>query len=209
MALKASKETLADVVAMVLTLEGTWSDDPQDRGGFHQWGISSRYFIEAADPGFTLKDAFPIYEKFVHDSRMLEIMVASNNRELGYLHFSFAFNIGAKRAVEVLQSWLYTVTSNRSIKIDGLYGPQTESHLIRVTQAMSPDKAVEYLKLFYSGWYSAHAAATSQKHYMKGWINRLGMNFDAWFDDASAKREKVLQWFDNGMSDEKLAEQLA
>lgn len=165
--LTPSVQTVADAIATVLYLEGNGSD-PRDRGGKHRWGISAKYHPLAASADFTIYDAYKIYVSYIEQCRMLEVIVGSNSRSLGYLHLVNAVNVGPKRAMMLLQSVLRSYSENESLKVDGIFGPQTEKALAYVHSDV-----VEDLAMASSGFYVAHSVHSRQVHFLHGWLNRV------------------------------------
>jgi lysozyme family protein len=189
--MKASLDTKLDIAALVLFLEGKWSDDPRDLGGIHRWGISSRYHPEANDPDFSLTEALEVYENYILECKLLNIMVASRSREVGYQHFNFCFNVGSKRGMELFQAALFISPEMRDLKIDGLYGPRTEAALITVISSIGTDAFVERLSQMQAGWYMGHAGSTSQNHYRLGWMNRVTRSMAAFLANREELRDQL------------------
>jgi|DeeseametMP0441B_FD_contig_21_597328_length_4176_multi_24_in_0_out_0_1 lysozyme family protein len=192
MNLLASKETLADAIALILRAEGRWSNDEKDLGGKHKWGVSEKYYPQVNDPDFDLVDAIDIYRKFIADSKILELAVAAS-RDFAYLHFSFSFNVGPQRAIQALQSFLFSL-SGSDLKLDGLYGPRTDSLLKEISGDTPPEQLVGWYQGFLSGWYTSHGFSTSQRYFIKGWINRVTSVFADTVANREEDRVKVLEW---------------
>ena len=102
--MQARVQTLAELAALTLQVEGTWSDDPRDLGGETKWGIATVFYPEARDVDFSLKDALVIYEEIAQKTRTLDLVALGMPRTTAYRHFLMGMHIGGRRAIAVPRS---------------------------------------------------------------------------------------------------------
>ena len=108
----------------VLSQEGTYSNDPYDRGGETKYGISSNFIkanaIELSNiRDLTLSQAKEIYLTFFWNPLKINGFIDSIVQL--YL-FDTAVNCGNARAIEFLQSSINTLSH---IAVDGIIGNET------------------------------------------------------------------------------------
>lgn len=155
----------------VLRWEGGYNEHPNDKGGATNFGISLRFYQEKIDPMATNKtilalkkeDAQEIYKKFFWDANGYDRLP----HVVGVKMFSFAVNMGAKRANKLLQRAIRA--AGKDIKDDGIIGAKT----IEALFLCDPYVVVAALKSEAAGRYRYLALADpSQKVFLTGWLNR-------------------------------------
>ncbi len=99
---------------------------------------------------------------------------------LNWYYFDFAFNAGEKAALKKLQK-AYNVALNKSISVDGIWGPQTEKALQGLSKKETIAVLCEYMILrrdFYTHLVSLKSLDKKKREefckYYPGWINRVG-----------------------------------
>jgi lysozyme family protein len=145
-----------NAVAMVLKLEGGYSNDPHDAGGETNWGITKR---EATDYGYSgsmrelpLQLAKAIYLKdYWQQCRCDEL-----TPPLDILVFDCAVNQGPGMAIKLLQRSL-------GVPDDGIIGPLTLQASKRADASKSylTERAIRYM------------TTPGFDRYGKGWLNRI------------------------------------
>ena len=86
---------------------------------------------------------------------------------LNWYYFDFAFNAGEKAALKKLQK-AYNVALNKSISVDGIWGPQTEKALQGLSKKETIAVLCEYM-ILRRDFYTHHPL----RQYRCGWINRV------------------------------------
>lgn len=152
----------------VLKWEGGFNEHPNDPGGATNFGISLRFYQENIDPmagrltilNLTKDDAKAIYKTHFWDKGGYDLLP----HIIGVKLFSFAINMGQKRANKILQRAIRAAGKN--IKDDGIIGKETLDALMVcdpycVLAALKSEAAGRYrwlvlnnpnLKVFLTGW---------------------------------------------------------
>ena len=159
-----AKQNFDGVMACVFAHEGGYVDDPQDRGGATNMGIT--FGVLQAYRGhkitkndvkcLTKAEATAIYRKQYWDAVKGDDLRSG----LDYAMFDFAVNSGAARAIKTLQNYL-------GVKPDGVLGMLTFEALRRETSIHKTidalcDARLAFMKKTY-GW----------KRFGKGWARRV------------------------------------
>ena len=150
------------IITDVIKREGEATNDPTDKGGRTQFGISERNNPEAwLDGKVTEKEAREIYEKkyvvFPGFDRIDDVKLREQLVDFGVLS-------GPQKAIMELQQIL-------QVDVDGVIGPQTldalEKDFFRI-RIISNSLAVARIKMFVR----IVKRDPSQLKYLAGWVNR-------------------------------------
>lgn len=152
--------TFDDIIKQVLIHEGGYVDDPADRGGETNFGISKAAHPDVDIKNLTQSEAIEIYhEEYWQPSR-----AAAVNPSVRHHYFDMVVNHGQRNAVLILQRACRRFVDS-SIKLDGRIGPVTigASRLIRA----------EYLVLERVKFFNDIVKRDrSQSRFLHGWLNR-------------------------------------
>jgi lysozyme family protein len=148
-------DNFSAATAVVLGLEGVYSDDPQDSGAETKWGIARAKHPEIpADTwsNFTLADALAVYRlRYWSPHRLDEAPWP----------WALAIFDG-----EVSQGSVIGLAQNAlGIPVDGIVGPQT----LRAMNVASS----ELLDIFFAGRAIAYVQLKQFPVYGRGWLKRL------------------------------------
>jgi lysozyme family protein len=143
------------VIAVVLSHEGGYVNDPRDPGGETKFGISKRQYPTVDIAALTYDDAVKIYRADYWD----KYKVAQLPPHLRLTFFDCAVNQGGPRAVKFLQAAL-------GVPVDGLIGPKT----IAAATLMPKSRL---LREFTKRRLEAYSANPNYETYGKGWTRRL------------------------------------
>ncbi len=149
--------TFKEIIKVVLIKEGGYVNDPTDRGGETNFGISKRAFPNVDIKNLTEEQAIDIY--YIHywvKGRCNQVP-----ESLKKIYFDMCVNFGIRGAVRVLQETANSVGAN--IRVDGLLGPNTSKSIknlkeerVRAFRMLRFAKIViskpEQVKFWY-GWY--------------------------------------------------------
>ena len=160
----------------VLKFEGGYVNDPVDRGGETNWGITKKVARNAGYRGemkdLTVEDAKKIYRQNYWSIIKLDQI---KDDSIAIKAFDIAVNMGTGTAIRLLQK-AYNILNQETITVDGIVGPQTLSainnykhkkdlfHLLNVLQARRYIKIVENDE--------------SQKRFIRGWLKRTQMKIE-------------------------------
>lgn len=158
-----------DAIKVVLENEGGFSDNPLDRGGKTNFGISENLLkrIKYAKPveELTLDDAKQIYKEVFWDYRPFKDVASQLVcNEL----FDFGVNVGLFRMTMILQEALNKL--GFPVKKDGSFGAQTLTAINQCSEKELIDALRVEQKLFYKNLVARHP---EQKPFLRGWLNRV------------------------------------
>jgi len=163
-------------VDIVLKAEGGFSNDPSDRGGATNRGITHetlRNYIndvedrddtcgqeEAYDrlQGLSEQDAINIYQHYYWDAVQADALPDGFDIMLA----DFAVNSGPYRAIKVMQDLV-------SVKVDGILGPRT----LEAIRTRNPSKLTHDLFLRRLTFYYTTSKLDGQRRFIRGWNNRV------------------------------------
>ena len=166
----------------VLQSEGGWSDDPDDRGGKTNYGITAETFrtyindvedrdyacgLEEAEErlrDITFADVHDIYEMYYWDVVRADELPSG----VDVLVADWAVNSGPAQAIMNLQELV-------SAKPDGIIGPKTMEKVF----AMDPPRLAFELYIKRLRSYRAIASLYNNKKFLKGWNNRATRLYNA------------------------------
>jgi len=162
-----------EAIAETLHREGGYVNDPKDKGGATNFGITQatarRHGYTGDMKDFPITKAAEIYKAEYWDSPKIGDL--SNVAPTTAFHvFDFGVNAGPGTSVEILQTALNALTGKVQ-PVDGLIGPST----IEAAKSVKDDallantvkslQVLHYLKLAES--------EPSQHRFLHGWLNRV------------------------------------
>ena len=172
----ANLETFDEIIEVVLEHEGGYVDDPDDRGGATNWGVTQAVYedfvgykcdkeeIKNMDEE-TAKEIY--HEKFWKPSRADQLPA-----EVRETYFDMVVNHGQGGAVKILQQACNNKRKPENyIDVDGGIGPNT----IRAAKnlknwELQVERSGYYWNLVFKG--SKYTQRTSQVKFIRGWIRR-------------------------------------
>lgn len=172
-------------VAHTLGIEGGYADDPADRGGKTNWGVTEAV---ARENGYTgdmralpKARALDIYRRLYWDRIGLD-WVAAVSPEVAAEVFDTGVNMGVGVAVGFLQRVLNVLNRGGSdypdLLIDNMAGPATAAALravIRLRGAEGRDVVLRYLDALQGARYVTLAESrAANETFVFGWAKRLG-----------------------------------
>jgi lysozyme family protein len=158
---------LAQAMRFILKWEGGFVDDPDDRGGRTNKGVTPKVYdgwrtrqgqpprdVKAIDDG----EVHAIYEQdYWRPAGCQEL-----RRKLDLVQFDTAVNMGSRRAVRILQEAVRA-------EVDGAFGLGTR----RACEACDLGEALARYGEIREGLYRRFAQNPGQAKFLKGWLNRL------------------------------------
>ena len=156
-----------ECLARVLKHEGGVSNDPLDRGGFTNLGVTQRVWeefvghkvSEADMRALTPEKVGKLYKQKYWNAAYCEVLP----RGLDYVVFDFAVNAGTGRAVKTLQSAIGMV-------VDGIIGPRTRAAINGANAKELVAKYSDARTDFYQG---IVARRPDQVRFINGWLRRV------------------------------------
>lgn len=182
-------------VKHVLTIEGGYSNDPVDRGGATQFGISLRFLaqegkidldkdgradfdldmdgdVDAADiRRLTRADAIKLYRRCFWERFNCDLLPAP----IGEMVFDQAINGGGVAAIKMLQ--MAVNQCGEKLLVDGVNGPKTVSATHRALRSRAALRFGGGLPEIYRAQVRARyrqivARDPRQRKFLRGWLNR-------------------------------------
>ena len=174
---------------LVLGVEGGYVNDPADRGGETNYGITYNTLNDAKNKGWIpfnvtihniqLEHAKVIYKKGYWDV----VQADSLPHPLDLIMFDSAVNHGPNAAVKLLQKSLNALLRYAELKVDGIIGPLTlravrnyeglqdapGSHNKSNIRYLCIDVLMNRIELYLSIVMNNR----SQEKFLKGWLNRV------------------------------------
>lgn len=155
-------------LSLTLGLEGGFVDDPADRGGATNHGITqATYDNYRASLGISLQPVTNItddeVERIYHDNYWMPGKCDALPEPIDAVHFDSCVNLGVSRAARLLQSAV-------GVAADGVIGPQTLAAVAagdpgELASALCDKRAEFYQQIV--------QARPDQSRFLKGWLNRV------------------------------------
>lgn len=163
--------TFGDIIKHTLKFEGGFVDNPNDRGGRTNFGITQKTLDSLKDPSLpkdvkdlTEAQATAIYHKFYWEPLKADQLPF----EIRSLLFDQAVNSGVSGAVKRLQKIL-------NLTPDGSIGPNT---IAATWKTMPPAKLRdEYFKATLDHYARIVSSDSSQAQFLRGWLRRAANIF--------------------------------
>ena len=149
-----------NIIVDVLKHEGGYVNDPDDKGGETNFGISKRWYPNVDIKNLSKQEAINIY----YTDYWLPSKAENLNEEIQRTYFDMCVNMGQKQAVLILQE---AINSEKRTKIveDGIIGEVT----IRSATNLSKRRLQAFRCLFYGKLVLQNP---SQKKFYYGWYKR-------------------------------------
>jgi lysozyme family protein len=156
----------------ILKHEGSFTNNPTDRGGATKYGISQRFLSHLTDEEVTIEDmknltketAIKLYKTYWWDRYNYNTIV---NQSIATKVFDLAINMGPYYAHRLLQRACWKVNKNiiTELKDDGILGPIT----MNIVNNLNPTFLLSSLQNEAAEFYrSLH-----KPEFEKGWLTRL------------------------------------
>jgi lysozyme family protein len=180
-----------DAFKIVLGFEGGYVNDPADKGGETNYGITTTTLESAKIKGWiptnvTIKNIKLDHAKTIYKKGYWDVVKADSLPDpLDLIIFDMAVNHGPNTAVKILQQSLNSILkAGNSLVVDGIIGPKTLAAVKDVVSMdhnmwLQPNSLVRYLCIdvlmnrveLYT---SIITNNKSQERFFKGWIvNRV------------------------------------
>lgn len=177
-----------EAIKVVLKHEGGFVDDPSDRGGATNYGISSRFlniysldeslkkeidfnrdnYIDAEEIKKMSKDtAKEIYKKCWWDKFKYGKLL---DQDLATKIFDIAVNIGPYQAHKILQEAINNKINHFPIAVDGIIGNKTRNATNLIDPKILRKEFITLVSDFYKELCNKNV---NFRKYLQGWLNRV------------------------------------
>ncbi|MCU7841927.1 MAG: N-acetylmuramidase [Candidatus Thiodiazotropha sp. (ex Troendleina suluensis)] len=140
------------------SIEGGFSDDPDDRGGRTNHGVSQKSYPDLDIRNLSLEHTRSIFQKDYWESPQCDELPGN----WGFALFDAAVNHGQKLAVVIMQQAL-------RVKADGINGPITQA----AARAADDTAIAHFFARRARFYFDITIADSTQAKYLNGWMNRL------------------------------------
>ena len=165
-----------DIIQVVLEHEGGYVDDPDDRGGATNWGVTQGVFEDYIGHEVTKDDVKKMtqevaeeiyYEKFWIPSKAQKLPA-----EVRHTYFDMVVNHGRGGAVKILQQACNNKRKpDNQIAVDGGIGPNTIKAAANLKNwELQVERSGFYWNLVFDG--ARYTKRTTQVKFIRGWIRR-------------------------------------
>lgn len=157
-----------DALPLILRLEGGRVDNPDDRGGRTNYGITQGTYnrwraVQGFPPG---ADVWDITLEEVRAIYAVGFWAEAHCHQLPWpvavVQFDGAVNHGPKRAIHLLQEAL-------NVKVDGIVGPVT----LAAAEGADPEQLANEVLWLRVALYYEISARPGQLQFLRGWLRRL------------------------------------
>ncbi len=158
----------------ILSVEGGFSNDPLDRGGITNFGITQSLMSSYLGRTATIEDmkaltpekAAEIYCRFFWDPMLLDQV---KDPRIAYILFDQAVNRGVRVAVKNMQETLNKNLKTPDILEDGMMGPRT----ITILNDQDPTElGLWYIERCQAAYARVVEYNQSQSRFLRGWLAR-------------------------------------
>lgn len=178
-----------DAFKIVLGFEGGYVNNPADRGGETNYGITYTTLNDAKNKGWipfnvTIQNIQLEHVKIIYKKGYWDVVQADGlPHPLDLIMFDSAVNHGPGAAVKLLQKSLNALLRYTELKVDGIIGPLTLRAVndyvgLGSTPGTPPDSNIRYLCIDVllnrvELYLSIVLNNKSQDKFLKGWLNRV------------------------------------
>jgi lysozyme family protein len=157
-------DNFEQIITNVLKNEGGYVNDPTDKGGETNFGISKRTYPDINIKNLTLNQAKTIYKRDFWDKQQYNNI---DNINIAAKIFDLSVNIGVSKANILIQRALRSVGIN--VSRDGILGIVTLSAINKT----SSTELLAALKSEAAGYYRSIVASNKKNSkFLKGWLKR-------------------------------------
>jgi len=167
-----------EVVKWIHRIEGGYVNDPLDRGGETNMGITWKTLNEAHSNGIVSHNNVGALEenevnKIYWEMYWKPCKADKMPQHLDWVHFDSAVNHGSSRAGRLLQQTI-NYFGHSTVIVDGGVGPYTLSALNVMVGIENIDDTIEIQLEFRAKFYHKLVQKyPEQNRFLKGWMNRI------------------------------------
>ena len=167
------RTTFEEIIEVVLAHEGGFVDDPDDKGGATNWGVTQAVWEDFLEDEFTSEDVKGFTREQAIELYKEEFWIPSQSEklpeEIREVYFDMCVNHGQRNAVKILQSAVNA--KGGDITVDGGIGPNTikASSALKLWE-LQVERSGFYWNLVFVG--SFYGKRNNQAKFIRGWIRR-------------------------------------
>ena len=167
------KTTFDEIIEEVLEAEGGFVNDPDDKGGATNFGVTQQSYSNfLGSPAsvddvrnMTREEAKECYKKDFWIPAKVDLMPDN----LKHLYFDMVVNMGRRNAGKILQQAVNTKKNSAVLDVDGIIGSGSLSQIPDLTlNDVLVERAMFFANNCFDG--SRFAKRTRQNKFLRGWI---------------------------------------
>ena len=131
------KTTFSEIINEILKAEGGYVDDPDDKGGATNYGVTQATFSAFVGRDVSKDEIKDMSEGDAIDCN--ENMFWNKNKldnfleTLRHIYFDMNVNMGSRNAGKIIQRSINTKNNDNALDVDGIVGSGTLSHIDAIT----------------------------------------------------------------------------
>ena len=167
------KTTFDDIIEEVLEAEGGFVNDPDDKGGATNFGVTQQSYSNFLGSPASIDDVKNMTRDEAKECYKKDFWIpAKVDRmpdNLKHLYFDMVVNMGRRNAGKILQQAVNTKKNSAVLDVDGIIGSGSLSQIPDLTLN---DVLVERSMFFANNCFdgSRFAKRTRQNKFLRGWI---------------------------------------
>ena len=165
-----------DIIKVVLKHEGGYVDDPDDRGGATNWGVTQKVYEDYVGYSCEKEEIKNMNQEVAEEIYFKNFWKPSKAErlppEIRQTYFDMCVNHGQGGAVKILQQACNNKRKpDNKIDVDGGIGPNTIRAAANLKDwELRVERSGFYWNLVYDG--AKYTKRTSQVKFIRGWIRR-------------------------------------
>jgi lysozyme family protein len=154
-------------IQTILKHEGGYANDPKDRGGETNFGISKRSFPEVDIKHLTRAQAIGIYRSSYWEN--YPVLRELDSQAVATKLFDMIINMVASSAIRIFQQSINDASAACVVGVDGRLGPMT----VRSANALDPERLLASMRTNAARHYCQIVAHDpTQQQFLRGWLLR-------------------------------------
>ena len=167
------KTSFEDIIKVVLHAEGGFVNDPDDKGGATNHGVTQQSYSKFLGREATIDD---VRKMSVDDAKecykqdfWYPAKVDRFPENLRHIYFDMVVNMGRKNAGKILQQAVNTKKNSAVLEVDGIIGSGSLRYIPDLTlNDVLVERAMFFANNCFDG--SRFAKRTRQNKFLRGWI---------------------------------------
>lgn len=191
------KTQFEEIIEEVLEAEGGFVNDPDDKGGATNFGVTQQSYSNFLGSSASVDDVRNMTREEAKECYKKDFWIpAKVDRmpdNLKHIYFDMVVNMGRKNAGKILQQAVNTKKNSAVLDVDGIVGSGSLSHIPDLTLN---DVLVERSMFFANNCFdgSRFAKRTRQNKFLRGWIFHRVFHFLTYpLEDKIEELEKQLE----------------
>ena len=191
------KTEFSEIILDVLSAEGSFVNDPDDKGGATNFGVTQKSYSaflgrEASVDdvrNMTEEEAKECYRKDFWNPAKIDRLPEN----LRHIYFDMVVNMGRRNAGKIIQQAVNTKKNQTLLEVDGIVGSGTLSHVADLTlKDVLVERAMFFANNCFDG--SRFAKRTSQNKFLRGWVFHRVFHFLTYpLEDKIEELEDIIE----------------